>query len=238
MIAQPSTKLEVRPRPSPWRRGLLAVALVVLVAGSAWAAYSLGLERAGFLRADAQRVRHELRTSNAALRKENGDMKEALARAERQQQVSAEAYEDLNASLQDSTRTIADLREELNFYRNIMTPANKEHGLQIQKLTIEPAGIADQYRYKLVLIQTLDHKRAVRGKVGMEVVGVQGGKESTISVKDSEQTPLALNFRYFQRLTGTIRLPTDFKPTRVRVKVTANGGRGADVDRWYDWPLA
>jgi uncharacterized membrane-anchored protein YhcB (DUF1043 family) len=238
MISKTGTKLEVRPRPSPWRRLLLALGLAVLVAGLTWSAYILGLERAGYHQAEAQRLRQQLRDQHAQLERENADLKETLARAERQHQVTAKAYEDLDVSLQASTQTIADLREELNFYRNILTPANKERGLQIQDLAIEPAGIADQYRYKLVLIQTLEHKRSVKGKVAIEVVGIQDGQERTINIEDSEESPLAVKFRYFQRLIGTIRLPTDFQPSRVRVRLSANGDRDADVERWYDWPSA
>jgi uncharacterized membrane-anchored protein YhcB (DUF1043 family) len=238
MIAKPGTKLEVRPRPSPWRRVLWVLGLVALVTALTWTAYILGLERAGFLRADAQRLRQELRTQNEALARKNAELKESLARAERQHQVTAKAYEELDASLQASTQTIADLREELNFYRNIVTPANKERGLQIQDLAIEPVGVADQYRYKLVLIQTLEHKRYVKGKVGIEVVGIQDGAERTVNIEDAEDSPLSVKFRYFQRLIGTIRLPTGFKPTRVRVRLSANGDRDADIERWYDWPLA
>ena len=43
------------------------------------------------------------------------------------------------------------------------------------------------------------------------------------------------SFRYFQQLTGSVMLPKDFTPQRVRVLLRGNGG---NAEQTFDWKTA
>lgn len=210
-----------------------AATLALLSAG--WI-YNYGLSMAGFDRYSAdrrqQRLQEELRQQHAA----NQELREALARAQRSVQMNETAFQELDRSLKTSAQEILKLREELNFYRNIISPVDKKSGLRIQNLYIERTASTSRYRYKLVLIQALKHELAVRGSANLEITGVQGGQDAVLTFPTPNERPISVNFKYFQDIEGRFELPKNFKPRQVKVNVVPSSGAQA-VEEVYTWPL-
>lgn len=230
-------ELIVKPRLSSQTKLLLigtTLASAVLAAG--WI-YNYGMSMAGFERSTAteeiQKMQDDIRRRAA----ENQDLHEQLARAQRSVQMSETAFQELDRSLKASAQEIVKLREELNFYRNIISPADKKGGLRIQNLFIEPAsGNANQYRYKLVLIQALKHEQTIYGSASFEISGVQGGQDTILSIPSGTDHAIKVNFKYFQDIEGQFELPKNFKPRRIKVSVTPTSGQA--VEESYAWPQA
>lgn len=220
---------------SPRAKLLVAGAVGAALIGAVFFIYEHGLSMAGFERALASRLQNRLEQETTQLRDENLQLREALARAERTVQMDQAAYQDLNKSLQSYEQDIVKLREELNFYRNIISPPDKKGGLRVQSLDIQPLGTTGSYRYKLVLIQALKHDRSIFGTAVIEISGTQGGQNSVIKVPGTAERPISVNLKYFQDVEGKFELPKGFRPRSVKVSVT---GGGQTVDAVYDWPPA
>jgi hypothetical protein len=169
------------------------------------------------------------------LQDENRELQESLARSQRTIQMDQAAYQDLDKSLKASAQEIVKLREELNFYRNIISPADKKSGLRIQTLYIEAAGGTNQYRYKLVLIQALKHESTVQGRASFEISGMQVGEDMVVKVPTANERPILVNFKYFQDIEGKLELPRNFQPKRVKVTITTPGGTSM-AEATYNWP--
>lgn len=230
-------ELVIKQRYSPRIKMLLAVivAAALLAAGSY--IYNYGLTRAGFEQESALHTQQTLQGDLRKLRDEKQSLQEALARAQRTIQMDQAAYQDLDKSLKASAQEIVKLREELNFYRNIISPADKKSGLRIQNLYIEPAGSSRQYRYKLVLIQALKHERTIQGRAFLEVSGMQVGEETSLRFPAANERALQVNFKYFQDIEGKLELPRNFQPQRVKIYIkSADGGSLAEAT--YNWPLS
>jgi hypothetical protein len=146
------------------------------------------------------------------------------------------AYQDLDKSLKASAQEIVKLREELNFYRNIISPVDKKTGLRIQNLAIEPIGTSNQFRYKLVLIQALKHESTVHGRASFEISGIQVGEDAVVRVPAANERPIPVNFKYFQDIEGKLELPRNFQPKRIKVIITTVGGASM-AEATYNWPL-
>ncbi|MBI3900328.1 MAG: hypothetical protein HY308_18880 [Gammaproteobacteria bacterium] len=228
---QATGELVVKPRLLPRTKLLLIVGgVTVLVSAAGWF-YNHGLSTAGFERSFAtqaqQKLEEELQRRNA----ENDELRASLARAERSLQMDETAFQELDRSLKASAQEIVKLREELNFYRNIISPADKKSGLRVQSLDIQPANGANQYRYKLVLIQALKHDQTIYGSVNFQISGALGAEDKVITVPGSK-----VNLKYFQDIEGQFELPKDFKPRQIKVNVTPTSG--APVEQSVPWPLA
>lgn len=229
-------QLIVKPRLSPRTKLLLAggtLTAVVFVAG--WI-YNYGLSTAGFERSTAVLKQEQLQAEIRRWTTETAELREQLARAQRSVQMSETAFQELDRALKASAQEIVKLREELNFYRNIISPVDKKSGLRIQNLLVEPAGPANQYRYKLVLIQALKHEQTINGSARFEITGVQDGQDKVISIPGSGDRPVKVSFKYFQDIEGEFELPKNFKPRRVKVNVTPT--RGTQVEESFAWPQA
>lgn len=229
-------ELVIKQRYSPRIKLLLAVVLVLTLLGSAGFIYNYGLNRAGFERQSAEQTQQTLQDEMRKLHDENQGLQESLARAQRTIQMDQAAYQDLDKSLKASAQEIVKLREELNFYRNIISPADKKSGLRIQNLYIEPAGGTNQYRYKLVLIQALKHESVIQGRAILEISGMQVGEDTLLRFPATNERPIQVNFKYFQDIEGKLELPRNFQPKRIKVYITTSGGTSM-AEATYAWPL-
>ncbi|MDH5649651.1 MAG: hypothetical protein OEY67_08340 [Gammaproteobacteria bacterium] len=231
-------ELVVKPRQSPRTKIAVASVIALVVVLGAGGIYNYGLDTAGFQRLIASKKEGALRDQIAQLQKEKEELQGAVARAERSLQMDQTAYQELDQALKVSAKEIVKLREELNFYRNIISPANKKSGLRIQSLNIEPMKDKFHYRYKLVLIQALKHDRTIRGRASFEVSGLQAGKDTILKFPSASEKSLEVNFRYFQDVEGQIDLPKNFEPKQIKVLVTTQGGQAQTVEQVYTWPQA
>lgn len=229
-------ELVIKQRYSPRIKLLLAIILAVALLVFAGFIYNYGLDRAGFERQSAEHTQQTLQDETRKLRDENQELKESLARAQRTIQMDQAAYQDLDKSLKASAQEIVKLREELNFYRNIISPADKKSGLRIQNLYIEPTGGMNQYRYKLVLIQALKHERIIQGRVILEISGMQVGEDTLLRFPAGGAKPIPVNFKYFQDIEGKLELPRNFQPKRVKIYITGSDGTSL-AEAAYAWPL-
>ena len=94
------------------------------------------------------------------------------------------------------------------------------------------------FRYKLVLTQVIKNNRITRGKVEIQIDGVQNGehrsmKLAEVSVEKLKKLPF--KFKYFQSFEGDLILPEGFVPSRVNVKVVSNR---VTLDKTFDWTNA
>jgi len=228
--------LVIKPRYSPRIKLLLTVILAVALLALAGLIYNYGLNRAGFERESAEQAQRALQEDIRKLREKNQELQESLARAQRTVQMDQAAYQDLDKSLKASAQEIVKLREELNFYRNIISPVDKKTGLRIQNLAIEPIGTSNQFRYKLVLIQALKHESTVHGRASFEISGIQVGEDAVVRVPAANERPIPVNFKYFQDIEGKLELPRNFQPKRIKVIITTVGGASM-AEATYNWPL-
>jgi hypothetical protein len=221
---------------SPRAKLLIVGGVGAVALGAVLFIYEYGLNMAGFERALATRTQRSLEDDNRRFTEENQQLREALARAERTIQMDQAAYQELDRTLQVSAQEIVKLREELNFYRNIISPTDKKAGLRVQSLDIQQTG-SGAYRYKLVLIQALKHERSVFGTANLEIAGMLGGQNTTIKVPAANERPIQVNLKYFQDIEGKFELPKGFRPRSVKVNVVTSGG-AQTAEAVYEWPHA
>jgi len=230
------TDLVVKRRWSPRVKIIVAALAATAVIGGTTLIYNYGLSMAGFERTVAEQTNSELAQQITKVETENQELRENLARAQRTIQMDQTAYQELDASLKNSAQEVVRLREELNFYRNIISPADKKGGLRIQRLVIEPIRGDNKYRYKLVLIQALKHERTIYGSARFEIRGMQSGQETVLRFPGPTDRAISVNFKYFQDIEGNFELPRNFEPRQVRVNVNTAAGEGAEAT--YPWPRA
>jgi len=228
-------ELIIKKRYSPRTKLLVVIGVIVVFSAAVSLIYSYGLSMAGFERQSASRTQDTLAGEVSRLEAENRELRDSLARAQRAVQMSDATHQELDKTLKQSSQEIVKLREELNFYRNIISPADKKSGLRIQSLAIEPDG-TNRYKYKLVLIQALKHDRTVYGNATFVVNGLQAGQTAQWRIPRPGERALTVNFKYFQEFTGRIELPANFRPQTIKVMVTTPGG--SPVEENLNWPLS
>lgn len=213
----------------PSRTAVRLALVAVLVAVAGWALFAAGrtaAEEDRRVARDAERARAE---ATILIR----DLRERLAVAERSGQVDRQAHDELRQTLAGLNGEILQLREELAFYRGIVSPSDARRGVRIHDLEID--GVGEAWRYRLMLIQAMQHDRQAQGSATLTVFGTAAGVPTSFEV-NSENA--AYDFRYFQALDGDILLPQGFTPARIEVVLQPRSERETAIQQTFEWPGA
>ena len=215
-----------------------AFAILGLLAGAgiAWAAYELGQARAGHNRFAAMQRQADLREELVDSERERIQLTERVALLETDSKVKAEAYRTVEQRLGELQAQIQKQSEDIAFYRGIV--GDQTSGLRVQDFGLFPGAGPEDYSVKLVLAQALRSGKRVSGTVELSVSGQRDGETTTMELaqlKVDGPDRLSFSFRYFQNLEAALRLPSDFAPQSVKVRVRPKGKEAVEAS--FDWEL-
>lgn len=188
-----------------------------------------------------------LRTRHGVLEKrhvkvlgENRELREKVAILQRSSQIDRQAALDVKADLATLEEELQAAREEIEFYRGIVSPGDVKPGLRIHRFQLV-AGVAEgEYRYDLVLTQLKHNDRHASGVVDWQIEGVLDGEPGKLGLADVTRPAvqqLKFRFRYFQDLAGSVYLPEGFVASKLVLSVRPEGkGSPQPVEQEYDWP--
>lgn len=227
----------------PWRSRLISALLVLVLILVAWALFEYGRYSAGYDSFVANKQHGALIDQNKDLKSQLDQLQEDKAVLARDAQIKHKAYQDLDNTLKVLQGEILELKEELAFYRGIVSPRDAAQGLHLQRFKIEPNGKLRGFHYNVILTQVLNAKedRIATGNLTFEFEGMQKNVAKVLSLQDVSGRHLrqeGFSFRYFQNIQGDIQLPPGFKPQRVTVKVISRNHRNrqAPLEKTFDWP--
>ena len=224
----------------PWRSRLVLILSLVVVMLVVWALYEYGRFSAGFDSFKARDEVHALQKRADDLANQISTLREEKAVLERDAQIKHKAYDDLDTTLKVLQGEILELKEELAFYRGIVSPRDAAQGLHLQRFKVEPNGKPRGFRYKVILTQVLKEDRTARGSLLLNIEGLQGNESKVLGLQDITEKrvkELDFEFRYFQNMEGDIELPQGFKPQRVTIKLVPRNRTGQDpFEKTFDWP--
>lgn len=201
--------------------------------------YDYGRFNAGYDSKDAEQAYTEMLDIKDDLEGRIAELREQKALLERAAQIEREAYNDLDATLKVLQGEILELKEELAFYRGIVSPREASRGLQLQRVELQHNGVSRSYRYKVVLTQVVKNERLASGKLKLEVEGLRSGEPVTLALSEITEKSvkdLSYRFKYFQNIEGDIELPENFEPLRMNVEILPGGRQDDKIDKTIDWP--
>ena len=200
-------------------------------------AFELGQLRAGYSTLRAEIAERQLGRQVATLKSENRATLEQLTRLTTDGKVDREAYARVEEQLAELQAKIIEQQEELAFYRGVVGgPA--QGGLRVQDfaLTAAAAGV----HVSFVLAQAERAERAVRGQLQIRVEGTRAGRIVSIDLGSLAAAPgtvpLSFSFRYFQDVAADLRVPADFTPQRVVIRILPASGVKGSVES-FPWSV-
>lgn len=222
----------------PWKTRLYLLFFTLVLVLGGWALFEYGRFSAGYDAVETNQSRGVLLDLVDELETRIEVLREEKAVLERAAQIERKAYDELDTTLKVLQAEILELKEELAFYRGIVSPRDAAQGLHLQRFRIEPNGKPLGYRYTIILTQILkdDH---IRGRIHLNIEGLHNNETRVLGLQDVAEKPvkeLEYSFRYFQNLEGDLKLPTDFKPQRVTLKVVPQRSSGSTIEQTFDWP--
>lgn len=216
--------------------GLMILLLIVLscVAGFLYSAYRLEFWRADLL-GQRETLIEQLLSASTTL-----DEQEAqLATISMGANIDRQAAEALKVQLVERQKTIAELNEELSFYRNLMNPKAGQSGLDAYRFLVYGLNDSDQLRYRLVLQQLGTGQQLITVSVKASILGSIDGEPAQLLLSDLLDDKSAwrdnVKFRYYHDIEGRFLLPEGFTPEKLEVVLKA--GRKAATTHSFEWEL-
>lgn len=216
-----------------WGGGLLCLSV-----GLIWLFYDIGLSQGVDLKESVLSENVKFKQELFKRDEEINHLKRKLADIELGGEIDSQTNVQVMSEIEGLKSQIAELNEEIRFYKGIMLPKVGEKGLRIEKLDIKETIEAARVSYSLLLTQVVDKHDFIRGKVEIKLIGNQGEeiKEMALpEISEGTESAIGFRFRYFQTLTGEISLPEGFLPHQVRVTAKSVGRRGQTLERLFDW---
>jgi hypothetical protein len=72
----------------------------------------------------------------------------------------------------------------------------------------------------------------------MSISGLKGGQATQLNLAqlhDEAADSHKMRFRYYQNIEGTLRIPEDFQPAKILIKVKPTGKKLAPVEETFEW---
>ena len=179
-----------------------------------------------------------LQALNARLTSQNGQLREHVVILERAAQIDHIAYKEINKTVEFLQDEIREVKEELMFYRGLVTSSDRGKGFMIQSFALQPSDADHAYHYRIVLIRFQKDDKEVKGTVDLSVIGKQRGEltrlaSSDMMVESSKQ--LRFRFRNFQKIEGYLILPIGFMPHQVVITANLKGNKTRQITKTIDW---
>ena len=226
------------------RYALIAVGSAA-IAVSAWALYSYtrATTVVDFEKAQTERDRllEERRDLTGKLRESHAEvekLKDQVVYLQRSQEIDQQACATVKTSLASLQEEVADLHEQVAFYRGIVSPDASRAGVRVYEFKVYPTPTPNVFRYDLVLIQSVRHDRRIAGRVEIRLQGVSNGQTQVRRLSElilSGEQNLLFSFKYFEEFGGEFRLPEGFRPTRAVVAVLPDGGSVPKIEDEFEW---
>ena len=221
-------RLAVRPH-VPWHvRWAITLPFLLIAGWGVWWAYDTGLEFAGFHRGQAERELTRLREQVATLKDENTKLASQAASLERQAQIEHAANLETTKQLKGLNEENARIQEDLAFFQNLSLSSARGGELSIQRFKIERDTLPGEFRYRLLLVRSGQQRaKEFQGNLQLLVNVQQSGKKTVVIFPQgntaAEDAAYKLNFKYYQRIERSFRLPPDMFVESVQLRVFENG---------------
>lgn len=222
----------------PWKSKFIwGIALLVLVI-SGWTLFDYGRYLAGYDSRDTENEIKGLLDTQALLEKRIEGLREDKAVLQRAAQIERKAYNELDTTLKVLQAEILEHKEELAFYRGIISPKDSSSGLYLQNFYLTQNGDSRNYRYKVVLTQVLKNSRLINGKVKLQFDGLLNGESKILDLKEitaKKVRSLNYRFKYFQNVEGVVEFPEGFSLLRVKVQILPRGRQRDMIEKTIEW---
>jgi hypothetical protein len=215
-----------------WRIPALLV-LIALTAGMWWWGFDFGQILGGFNRSAVAEQQERMETELAQIRSENARLRTRASELESDLNITRGAQASLSRQALDLQNENTQIKEELAFLQTLFRDTGKQGTVSIQRLSAERDG-DDSYHYSLLVVRPGNPVEDFTGQISLQAGLIADGHASTLALPDDQPeaaAALKLNFKYYQRVEGTIRVPPGSQLRTLQARVLESGQPGTKASR-------
>ena len=216
------------------RTRMLLIAALLLWTGSLVLAWWWSAHLASPRLAAIETENSRLRTQAKLL----ADLQQRVATLKSSDAISRAANQELQSSLTERDEEVSALRADVTFYECLVGTSGQRRGLTVHSVQMVKDANGS-WHYTATLTQNLNRGKISQGNLTLQIEGARAGKLQAMMWSDLLQKPAAppqpFEFRYFQKLDGSVMLPPGFTPHLVRVYLRSEG---STIQQAFPWAEA
>jgi len=211
-----------------WRALSIITILSVSLAAAAWV-YDEGMRIAGFRSNESSREILSLRDRVFELNSELVKLRSLAGSGESSLQIERATQKQLSWQVKALEAENAALKEDLAFFEGLMPTSDvvDEMAVRIDHLRIEPDGVADEYRYRMLVVNNAGRQaKELKGTLQLFIKVRQNDKDVMLTLpSDTEQNLQRFRFeiKHFHRLDGTFFVPKGAEVKSVEARLLQDG---------------
>jgi len=227
----------------PWR-AVVVLGLVAVIGGMWWWGFDFGQILGGLNRREIEEKVTTLEAEAVRLRAETGELRAKSARLESELAMREGAQSTLSKQAAELQGENSQLKEELVFLQKLVADSNRQVGLSIQRLAVERVR-DDLFRYSMLVVRGGNPAAEFAGKLGLQVMlqapaaDGGGGLPVVLSLPEDQPdlaAPLKLNFKYYQRVEGSFRVPPGAELRSLTARAFEDGQANPRATRSLNLP--
>lgn len=230
----------------------LAIVLVLaLVVAGAYGGYHIGLGEAG----PALKKNKRLANDIIELREAARAAQQRAVRAEKTAEIDRLAAESVRQEWLAHRHEVAELENDVDFYRRLMAPDELDKGLAIYAFKLSLDEQTGHYEYSALVTQAGGQNRVVKGSLSISLLveyvevndsGSDSGaadaipaRQALLSLKSLPEfegkLPAKLRFRFFQTIEGSFKLPEQGTPVSMVIALESAGKKPQQLEKTFNW---
>jgi hypothetical protein len=207
-----------------WKAPAL-IALLLIPAGMWWWGFDFGQFLSGFNRGAVEQRQAKLEAEASAALEENAKLRAKAAELESDLNVTRGSQATLSRQALDLQNENSQMKEELAFLRTLFSESGKPGAFAIQRLAAERErdGV---YHFSMLVVRGGKPMDDFNGQLSLYANVVAAGHTSTLILPDDqpETAPaLKLQFKYYQRIEGSFRVPPGAQVKSLQARVLEAG---------------
>jgi len=207
-----------------WKAPAL-IALLLIPAGMWWWGFDFGQFLSGFNRGAVEQRQEKLEAEAATASQENAKLRARAAELESDLNVTRGAQATLSKQALDLQNENSQMKEELAFLRTLFSESGKPGAFAIQRLAAERErdGL---YHFSMLVVRGGKPIDDFNGQLSLSASVVVAGHTSMLILPDDqpETAPsLKLQFKYYQRIEGSFRVPPGAQVKSLQARVLEAG---------------
>jgi len=227
----------------PWR-AVVGMALVGVVGGMWWWGFDFGQIFGGFNRREVESQLTTLQAEVAQLRADTSQLRAKDAWLASELAMREGAQSTLLKQTAELQSENAQLREELAFLQKLVADSNKHVGLSIQRLAVDRIK-DDTYRYGMLVARGGSPAGDFDGTMVLQLsllpASGSGAAARPVALTLPDEQPataaaLKLNFKYYQRVEGSFRVPPGASLRAVTARAYEAGQTNPRATRTLNLP--
>lgn len=227
----------------PARRALYATVFILAAAASAIGGFMYGYYETILTQETTLASTEELSSELAVMQAENSELQRQVAILDRSSVMDQRATEEVQSTISTLREQVAQLEQDIVYYRQVVSDETQDTGLTIANLDINAMQDPNRFRYKLELRQQdADGDTFLLGHVNINLIGDQEGEQVILALRDlseeQDELDIRLRFKYFQNIEGQLTLPEGFVAQRVQVAAVSVEPVDKSIDQDFAWVVS